>query len=122
VDEVGQAMASGITEFFTLSESMDLMSRLFDAGVSPRPVRTEPTGGVLSGLTVALTGTLPTLTRSEAGKLIETYGGKIASGISIKTSLLLAGEAAGNKLSKARSLGVRVIDEAEFIRMLGRTE
>lgn len=65
-----------------------------------------------------LTGTLPTMTRDEAGAKIEAEGGKVSGSVSKKTSFVLAGEEAGSKLDKARTLGVTVIDEAEFLRML----
>lgn len=69
------------------------------------------------GLTFVLTGTLPTYTRDQAKELIESLGGKVSGSVSKKTSYVLAGEEAGSKLTKAQSLGIPVIDEAEFLRM-----
>ena len=70
------------------------------------------------GLTFVLTGTLPTLKRSEAQKIIEQYGGKASSSVSKKTSYVLAGEQAGSKLDKANTLGIKIIDENEFMEMI----
>ena len=72
-----------------------------------------------AGLTFVLTGTLPTMSRSEAETLIKKYGGKASSSVSKKTSFVLAGEDAGSKLTKAQNLGVTIIDEEEFLRMIG---
>jgi len=119
VDEVGQVVAASIVEYFSLPENRELVRRLLAAGVSPRHMEAPLQQGAFSGLTVVLTGTLPSLTRSQAEKLIETHGGKTVSSISAKTGLVLAGEAAGSKLDKAQKLGVRVIGEAEFLQMIG---
>ena len=71
------------------------------------------------GMTFVITGTLPTMKRSEAAKLIEDNGGKVSGSVSKKTDFVLAGEEAGSKLTKAQQLGVKVIDEAELKQMLG---
>ena len=86
-------------------------------GVRVRDESTQ-TGGVLTGSTWVLTGTLPTLTRDEAKAKILAAGGEVSSSVSKKTSFVLAGEEAGSKLAKAESLGVKVIDEAAFLQML----
>ena len=70
-----------------------------------------------AGLTFVLTGTLPTLTRADATVIIEQYGGKASGSVSKKTSYVLAGEEAGSKLTKANELGIKVIDETEFLEM-----
>ena len=77
-------------------------------------------GAVLKGLTIVVTGTLPTLGRKEAAELIESNGGKCTGSVSKKTSYVLAGEAAGSKLDKARALGIPVITEEEFLSMIGQ--
>lgn len=77
-------------------------------------------GAALAGLTIVVTGTLPTLGRKEAAELIENNGGKCTGSVSKKTSYVLAGEAAGSKLDKARSLGIPVITEEELFAMLGQ--
>ena len=78
----------------------------------------EKKSNIFEGLTFVLTGTLPTMTRDEASALIKRAGGKVSSSVSKKTSYVLAGEEAGSKLTKAKDLGVRIIDEPEFLRML----
>ncbi len=120
VDEVGQIVAASIVEFFSMDENRALVSRLLSAGVAPQPLAAPRGDGPLTGMTVVLTGTLPSLTRAEAEALILRHGGKASSSVSAKTSLVLAGEAAGSKLAKAQQLGVKVIDEAEFLRMIGQ--
>ena len=86
------------------------------AGVAPAPPAAS--GSTLAGMTFVLTGTLPTLSREEAAARIEAAGGKISGSVSKKTHYVLAGEEAGSKLEKAKALGVPVIDEAEFLRMI----
>ena len=78
----------------------------------------KPSGNRFEGLTFVLTGTLPTMTRDEASELIKANGGKTSSSVSKKTSYVLAGEEAGSKLTKAKDLGVTVIDEQAFLEML----
>jgi DNA ligase (NAD+) len=96
------------------------VAELAALGVRPMaPAQTAPTGTALAGKTFVLTGTLPTLTREAATEKIEAAGGKVSGSVSKKTSYVLAGEEAGSKLEKARTLGVPVIDEAEFLRLVG---
>jgi len=95
------------------------VSELLGLGVSPiAPAARAAVGTVLAGKTFVLTGTLPSLTREAATSRIEAAGGKVSGSVSKKTSYVLAGAEAGSKLEKARALGVPVIDEAEFLRML----
>ena len=97
-------------------EKATTADKLRSAGVNftePREVQAE---GALKGLTVVLTGTLPTLSRADATALVERAGGRVTSSVSKSTSLLVAGDEAGTKLEKARSLGTEIIDEAELIR------
>ena len=108
-------MASSVAGWFREERNRQFLARLRAAGVEP--VASEaPAGGALSGLTVVFTGTLPTLSRDEAKHLAERAGAKVGSGVSSRTSLVVAGEEAGSKLSKARELGVEVVDETEFLR------
>ena len=119
LDEVGPAMAEGVHGWFGEPKNREFLARLEKAGVSPQEVRAA-SGGPLEGATVVFTGTLPTLSRDEAKQTAEAAGARIGSGISGKTTLVVAGEAAGTKLAKAKELGVEVVDESEFLRRAGR--
>ncbi|HJD21764.1 MAG TPA: NAD-dependent DNA ligase LigA [Candidatus Gemmiger faecigallinarum] len=119
IDGFGGIMAQSVAEFFARQGTADLLDRLAAAGVN-MIWHGEPRGTALEGLTIVVTGTLPTLSRQEAESLIKQNGGKASGSVSKKTSYVLAGEAAGSKLTKAQALGVPVIDEAEFLSMIGR--
>ena len=114
IPDVGDIVAQSITEFFSFPENMEMIDRLLKAGVHPREAQ-QQTGGVLDGLTIVVTGTLPTLSRNEAEELIRRHGGKAASSVSKKTAFVVAGEAAGSKLTKAQQLGIPVLDEDAFM-------
>ena len=94
-----------------------LVEKLAQVGVNMVDT-TEKADDRFAGMTFVLTGTLPTLKRSEAAELIEKFGGKASSSVSKKTTIVLAGEDAGSKLVKAQQLGIRIIDEAEFLSMI----
>jgi DNA ligase (NAD+) len=112
---IGETMALAILAYFKEPRNQSVIDGLFEVGV--RPV--VPAAGVaLAGKTFVLTGTLPTLTRDEASARIEAAGGKVSSAVSKKTSYVLAGEEAGSKLEKAKALGVSVLSEAEFLKLL----
>ena len=117
IPDVGDVVAQSITEFFSFPENMEMIARLLAAGVRPREAQKQE-GGILSGLTVVVTGTLPTLSRNDAEELIRQHGGKAASSVSKKTAFVVAGEAAGSKLTKAQTLGIPVLDEAAFLEKL----
>jgi DNA ligase (NAD+) len=117
VEEVGPRISQAILEFFADKENCDLVKRLGDAGVDMTAEKRQRSTQ-LAGLTFVLTGTLPTLTRDEAKKKIETAGGKTASSVSKKTSYVVAGEEAGSKLDRARELKVPVLDEAGLMALL----
>lgn len=120
IEDIGEVVADGIVTFFadpSINEQIDL---LLARGVSPAE-EAEITGDrPLAGLTVVVTGTLPTLSRRDAEDLIEQNGGKAAGSVSKKTAFVVAGEAAGSKLTKAQQLGIEIIDEAEFLKRIGR--
>ncbi|SDN36628.1 NAD-dependent DNA ligase LigA [Acetanaerobacterium elongatum] len=118
IEGFGEVMAQSVFSFFTLSGTKDLIERLKAAGVNMVSTL-APTGNQFAGLTFVLTGTLPTLSRDEATKLIEDLGGKASSSVSKKTSYVVAGEAAGSKLTKAQELGVTVITEEDLLKMCG---
>lgn len=122
IDGFGGIMAENAAAFFSLPESAALIRRLADAGLrmdSSLAAEATTADKPFAGLTFVLTGTLPDYTRDQAAALIEERGGRVASSVSKKTSYVLAGEAAGSKLTKAQSLGVAIIDQAEFMRMAG---
>lgn len=117
IDGFGAVMAQSVVEFFAREGTADLVRRLAAQGVNMRwqgQVRTDK----LAGKTIVVTGTLPTLSRKEAEAMIVQNGGKASSSVSKKTAYVLAGEAAGSKLDKARQLGVPVLSEAEFLSMI----
>ena len=117
IDGFGEIMARSVTAFFALEPSRRLVERLAACGVNMTAQQTR-TDARFAGMTFVLTGTLPTLTRSEATAMIESHGGKTAGSVSKKTSVVLAGEDAGSKLTKAQQLGIRIIGEDEFRAML----
>ena len=118
IPEVGDVVAQSIVDFFSFHENVDMIDRLLAAGVSPMEAKRAESGR-LKGLTVVVTGTLPTLGRSEAEDLIRKHGGVAAGSVSRKTSFVLCGENAGSKLAKAQELQIPVIDEAEFLLRIG---
>ena len=117
IDGFGGVMAQSIVEFFAKDGTADVVHRLADAGVNMK-WKGEPKGDKLAGKTLVVTGTLETLSRSEAEALIVRNGGKASGSVSKKTSYVVAGAAAGSKLTKAQSLGVPVLTEEEFLAML----
>ena len=117
IDGFGGVMAQSIVEFFAKDGTADVIHRLADAGVNMK-WKGEPKGDKLAGKTLVVTGTLETLSRSEAEALIVRNGGKASGSVSKKTSYVVAGAAAGSKLTKAQSLGVPVLTEEEFLALL----
>lgn len=118
IEDVGEIVASSITEYFADEENRRFVNRLLEAGVHPQMHMQEDASTLFEGLTFVLTGTLPTLSRAQAQEMIRKNGGKATGSVSKKTSIVLAGESAGSKLDKARELGVTIIDEAQFLRMI----
>ncbi len=119
LDNIGEITANAIVEFFKDEENLAEWEALKAAGVCPTYAE-EKKEGVFLGESVVLTGTLSGYKRSEAQKLIEENGGVCQSSVTAKTTLVLAGEDAGSKLEKAKKLGVKIIDEAQFNRLLGK--
>lgn len=115
VEGVGGVIAESVRAFFGSEHVRRSIDGLLAAGVEPQPEERAAGGGPLTGKTVVVTGTLSTLTRTEAEARVETLGGKAASSVSKKTDLVVAGENAGSKLTKAQALGVPVIGEEEFL-------
>jgi DNA ligase (NAD+) len=120
--EIGPAIARSVADWFGDPRNRVLVDKLRAAGVrmADEPTDTAVEGGPLSGLTLVLTGGLEHLSREEATALAQRAGARVASSVSKKTDLVVAGENPGSKLAKAEQLGVEVVDEAEFLRRLGR--
>jgi DNA ligase (NAD+) len=117
-EEVGPKVAESLFRFFHEPHNQELVDRLRTAGLQFTYESKRPKSGPLDGLTFVITGTLPTLSRDQAKELIESAGGKVSGSVSRKTSYVLVGEDAGSKLTKAESLGLRIIDEVRFLDML----
>ena len=113
MQDIGEITAEGIYDFFNNEENKIQIQKLLEVGVSPF-IEEIDENGVFYGENVVLTGTLLEFKRDEASKIIEKEGGKIMSGVSKSTTLVIAGESAGSKLDKAKKLGIKIIDEAEF--------
>lgn len=118
INGIGPKVAASVVGFFSDPQSAALVDRLEAAGLRFKIDEQAPKGDRFAGHTFVLTGTLPTLTRSQAEALIDAQGGTVSGSVSKKTSYVLAGESAGSKLDKARALGINIIDEAIFFRML----
>ena len=127
---IGLEITQSLQQWFNIGANQKLIQQLQDVGLSLATSEQErqdlasrnSTLGVLSGQTVVLTGTLPSMSRSQAKELIEAAGGKVSGSVSKKTSFLLAGEEAGSKLEKANKLGIKVIDEAGLVTLLQSIE
>ena len=119
IDDIGPIMAKSIVEFFSQSQTKDLIQRLKDAGVNTKAQDEEENiDSRFDGKTFVLTGSLEKFTREEAGNIIEKFGGKVSSSVSKKTSYLIAGEDAGSKLEKARTIGTEILTEDQFLEMI----
>lgn len=117
-DDVGEITANSIYEFFKQEQTIDLINKLKQAGVNMESLDQGPSDNRFEGMTFVLTGALEEFTRDEASDIIEKYGGKTSGSVSKKTTYVLAGEDAGSKLTKAQSLGVTVISEEDFKKMI----
>ncbi len=117
VDDIGQVLAESIINFFASEKTSILLDALRNVGVNMNYAGKQA-GTLLAGKTFVLTGTLPTLKRDEASKLIQDAGGKVSGSVSSKTSFVLAGEAAGSKLKKANELGIPVLSEEDLLNLL----
>lgn len=118
IHDIGEVTANYIYDFFRQEQTIDLINRLKQAGVNMNYLKKESGDERFFGKTFVLTGSLNKYTREEASKIIEDFGGKTSSSVSKKTSYLLAGEDAGSKLKKAKELGVKIISEDEFDKMI----
>ncbi len=120
--EVGPVAAASVLDFFASPGGRHLLKRVHSVGIKPEneAIKTASVAaaGVFAGKTFVLTGTLPALTREAATAKIEAAGGKVSGSVSKKTDYVLAGAEAGSKLEKARQLGVTILEEAEFLKLL----
>ena len=117
IEDFGEVTAACVVNFFSHSQNVELCERLTAAGLLTESTA-KPADDLFKGLTFVLTGTLPTLTRDEAAAMIKAAGGKVSGSVSSKTSYVVAGEAAGSKLTKAQNLGIPVIDEETLRAMI----
>lgn len=118
INDIGEVMANSIIEFFMQDQTKDLISKLKTAGVNMQTLEEENSDNRFEEKVFVLTGSLESFTRKEAEDIIEKFGGKTSSSVSKKTDYVLAGEEAGSKLTKAQSLGVKIINEDEFKEMI----
>ena len=118
IDDIGDIVSKCVCNFFAHPSTRETIDRLKEAGVVTASAKKEKKDNRFEGITFVLTGTLPTLTRSEAEEIIISHGGKTSSSVSKKTGIVLAGAEAGSKLTKAEQLGVKIIDEEEFRRLI----
>lgn len=119
IPDIGDIVAGSITEYFSFPENLQMIRRMLEAGVKPREAA-HGGEGVFSGMSIVVTGTLPTLSRKQAEDLIRSCGGNAAGSVSKKTAFVVVGEDAGSKLTKAQALGIETIDEAELLRRTAR--
>ena len=119
LNDFGAITADCVVNYFTHPQNVALCERLIAAGLVTTSTA-APKSELLAGLTFVLTGTLPTMSRDEAGALIKAQGGKVSGSVSKKTDYVVAGEAAGSKLTKAQELGVKILDESALLTMLGQ--
>ena len=122
IEDVGEVIARSLAHWHGDAGNRKLIERLRKAGLNFQSALYNPSAalGALAGKTFVLTGTLPTLKREEAAAMIEALGGKVSGSVSKKTDYVVAGEEAGSKLEKAQKLGVKIIDEAELLKMCGK--
>jgi len=117
MNEIGEVLTNNIIEYFSDENNVSEIEELLKLGINPT-FSEEITGDVFADEKVVLTGSLTNYKRSEAQKIIESLGGEVMSGVSARTTLVIAGEDAGSKLDKARALGIRIIDESQFIALI----
>lgn len=120
IDGVGEKMAKSIYEFFRNEHNIAFLAQLKELGVEPSSEIFKAKSNVLEGKTFVLTGTLQSMTRDEASEKIQLLGGKTSSSVSKNTSYVIAGESAGSKLTKAQNLGVIILSEDDFLKMLNK--
>lgn len=120
VEDVGETVAESILGFFASAQNLKVIQKLKDAGVSMKAVTRRSEGAALTGKMFVFTGELTSMDRAAAEELVRSLGGKASSSVSAKTDFVVAGPGSGSKLQKAKDLGVEVIDEGAFLKMVGR--
>ncbi|MEX2436483.1 MAG: BRCT domain-containing protein, partial [Balneolaceae bacterium] len=121
VDSIGPKIAESVHRFFKSKKNQELIEALRNAGLTFEMEEKELVSMVLKDKKIVLTGTLPSMTRNEAMELIEKHGGAVTSSVSKNTDFLLAGESAGSKLAKAKDLGISILEEADFMELIGES-
>lgn len=122
IDGIGPHTATAIVEYFSQPQHRALIEKLRKAGVNLEDIREAPTSNKLQGMAFVLTGALPTMSREEAAALIESHGGSVKGSVSKKTNYVVAGEAAGSKLTKAQELGIPILDEQALLDLVNGTQ
>jgi len=124
IEDVGEKTAFSIEQFFIQKENKDIIKRLLDYGVNPKPIEVERSAeeSVLSGKSFVFTGELSKLTRNEAAVIVEKLGGKESSSVSKKTSYVVVGDKPGSKFKKAQDLGITILSEDEFLNLINYKE
>lgn len=122
VDGIGGQTAAALREYFADAANRELIARLLEAGLTVQATENKTSGGPLAGMVFLFTGTLASMSRAEAEERVRQLGGAAASGISKKVTHLVAGEKAGSKLKKAAELGIAVVDETAFLRLIGKKD
>ena len=117
IDGFGDIMAQNVYDYFRLPQTVDMINKLTECGLNTDS-RMTVSEGVFTGKTFVLTGTLPNLSRKEMGEIIEKNGGKVSGSVSKKPDYVVAGEAAGSKLTKAQSLGIAILSEQDVLDMI----
>jgi len=117
---LGSVIADSVVAYFRDPSARALIRKLIARGLTMDEPQAPAAGGALRGQTIVITGTLPSLSRAEATALVESHGGRVTSSVSKATTFVLAGDDAGSKLDKARTLGVPVIDQDQLFQRIGR--
>jgi DNA ligase (NAD+) len=119
IEQVGEKVAESIYEYFHNDRNIEIIKGLLSTGVKPELPKKAKTKGKLAGKTIVVTGTLENFSRQQIEEAIRNAGGKAVSSVSKNTNFVLAGENPGSKLDKAKQLGIKVIDEREFLKIIG---
>jgi len=121
VPDIGPVVAKSITSFFSQKHNREVVSKLLQAGIAWPKIKVKADAELpLKGRTIVVTGTLASMTRDEAKAAVQMLGGKASGSVSSKTDYVVVGENPGSKADKAESLGVEILDEGSFLKLLGK--